>query len=437
MDAFTDRLCEAVATADGGSAYQRSLIGRAIGDTVAVAAAGFAEPVTRASLQAYSGQGTPTWSGEPCESAEAAIMINAIAAHALDFDDVYLDSSTHPSAVIVPAVLRGGTDQDPDEIISAVAAGLIAARAVAARLGKGHYERGWHGTGTIGVFAAAAAAGRLAGLDLDRQRSAFGLAAAMSGGLQINFSTMAKPCHAGFAAAAGVRAVRLAAAGVTAARDVFGDGGYADLYGHGAAFELGDDAFALRPDQIAVKLYPCCFAASRLVGAALDAREKLGALFADETVAVQLQAPKGSLKVLRFADPKTGMEAKFSGQYTVCAALLDGPLSISNFADESVARADIRACMARLEITEDAGQPSHGDIEFGQVRLAVFKQGVFIDSFIRSAIPGAPSDPATQGQVCAKAQSCLALFKDQFGHDFPILEPLRLLPEAAAWVFSS
>ena len=90
---FTERLCAAVRSCDGGDATMRALIGRAIVDTLGVAAAGFSEPVTRLALEAYRGGGAACWSGDACESEEAAVMIDAIAAHALDFDDVFLEKT--------------------------------------------------------------------------------------------------------------------------------------------------------------------------------------------------------------------------------------------------------------------------------------------------------------------------------------------------------
>jgi len=76
MASFMERLCAAVAGTDGGSAEQRDLLGRAIADTLAVAAAGFAEPVTQRTKAAYAGSAARDWSGEGCETEEAAILIN-------------------------------------------------------------------------------------------------------------------------------------------------------------------------------------------------------------------------------------------------------------------------------------------------------------------------------------------------------------------------
>lgn len=433
---FIEKLAHAVVDCDGGDVADRALIGRAIADTLACAAAGFAEPVTRMALAAYAGGSAPTWSGEACDNDEAAVMINAIAAHALDFDDVFLESAAHPSAVILPAVLRQDTAHDSDDILAAIGAGLIAARAVATRVGLGHYHKGWHGTGTMGAFAATAAAGRLARLDARRMRNGFALAASLSGGLKINFGTHAKPCQAGFAAAAGHRAVRLAAADVEGSPDVFGPGGYAELYGTGDGKpELDEADFALVPDRLAVKLYPCCYAAHRLIGAALSARDALGAIFTDPDTTVRVTMPAGALEALPYNRPATGLQAKFSGPFAVATALSKGSPSLRDFDDESVANSDLKAAMDRIEIVEDPSQPSGGDIEAGAATLDIFdSSGQLSGSFSCRHIPGSPGDPPPRKALSAKIEGCLAAFSAAFGTPLPILDKAHAIPEVRFWL---
>lgn len=433
MYKFIDRLCEAVLGTDGGDSESRSLIGRGIADTVAVAAGGFAEAVTRSTIQTYGGTGDRAWSGAQCESREAAVMINAIAAHALDFDDVYLEALVHPGAVVVPAVLQLGYDHDADSIIAAVAAGLIAARAIGAHLGQSHLARGWHCTGTVGVFAATAAAGKLTSLSMGQMRNAFGLAAAMSGGLQRNFATMAKSCQAGFAAAGGVRAARLAAVDIEASNDVFGSGGYFDIYGDAAPTQM-EERFSPGPDCISVKLYPCCYAASRLIGIALDARRAMGPIFNQSTVRMKLEVPRGSIAVLRCDNPADRLQAKFSAPYTVSAALLDGIVGIEHFEESAIARKDIRDCMQRLTICEDDSQESGGELTTGTVRLRVFRNQNLVASYSRSAIPGSPQDAPSVEQIRSKSDQCFSIFERQFGHRIPILGEIEGIDYVAPWV---
>ena len=433
---FTDRLCAAVRACDGGNAAMRALIGRAIVDTLGVAAAGFAEPVTRLALDAYRGNGAATWSGAACESDEAAVMIDAIAAHSLDFDDVFLDSAIHPSTVILPAILRSGRDHAPEEIVAAFGAGLIVAQAVAARVGLGHYHKGWHGTGTIGAFAAAAAAGRLRKLDERQLAAMFSIVASQSAGLKVNFGTMTKPAHAGFAAAAGVRAAHLAQAGFTAAADIFGPGGYAELYGTpDGREEPADEVYYVRADKVALKLYPCCYGAHRLIGIALDAQTALGGIFSDERIQIRITVPKGSTDVLRYDRPRTGLEAKFSAPYSIAVALLDGLPTLDHFTDAATSRADVTACMERITVVQDAAQESGGDIEFGAVTLDVIDgAGQSCGSFSRRAIPGSPDDPPSAADVLAKFQTSTAIFQRAFGTPFPILQQATAIAEVRPWL---
>lgn len=435
---FTERLCAAVRSCDGGDTNMRSLIGRAIVDTLGVAAAGFAEPVTRLALDAYRGNGAATWSGATCESEEAAVMIDAIAAHALDFDDVFLDSAIHPSTVILPAILRSSRDEDPAEIIAAFGAGLITAQAVAARVGLGHYHKGWHGTGTIGAFAAAAAAGRLRRLDERQLATTFSIVASQSAGLKVNFGTMAKPAHAGFAAAAGVRAAHLAQAGFSAAADIFGPGGYAKLYGAPDGLEEpADDVYRLRADKIALKLYPCCYGTHRLIGIALDARIALGNVFKESQTRIRVTVPKGSIDVLHYDRPRTGLEAKFSAPYTIAVALLDGLPTLGHFVDEAVSRPNVAACMERITVAQDPVQDSGGDIEFGTVTLdAIDAAGKSLGKFSRRTIPGSPEDPPEPQDVLTKFDSCTAIFARAFGTEFPVLQRSAAISETRVWLRS-
>lgn len=438
--AFLRALCDTVTHVQPDAAH-RALLGRMIADTLACAAAGFDQPTTRRALAALGGGGHACWSGAGCDSRESAILINAIAAHALDFDDVHLDSAIHPGVVLVPAVLTPAPGaSDPDRVIESLAAGLVAAQAVAAHLGQGHYHRGWHGTGTIGTFAATAAAGRMAGLDAARMGAAFAMAAAMSGGLQANFGSDAKPAQAGFAAVAGDRAARLAAAGMTGAADPFDTpGGFAPLYGaadgDAAQGRAPDpDTWRSAPQGLAVKLYACCYAAHRLVALAQAARAALGPDVCAPGTSVHISAPAGSLAVLRYPVPTTPAQARFSAPYTVAAMLVDGSCGPQHFQSAPSARPDIMAMAARVQVTEDAQQQSGGDIRFGTVTLEVRRDGRNLSSFSRQAIPGTPEDPPDTEALRSKIRDCLSGFAAHGGQPLPILAGLHAMTDVAVWL---
>lgn len=427
MPNFTTALCQAVLQPRiVQTDTQRHFVRRAIADTLAVAAAGVPEEVTQKATLAYSGETSRTWWEAPVESREAAVMLNAIAAHALDFDDVYIESLAHVSAVLVPAILTD--DSFPlEDIYQAYGAGVIAARAIGGILGQGHYNKGWHGTGTVGVFAATAAYGRLLNLTPKQLAHAFALAAGMSAGLQANFSTQAKPVQAGLAASSGYRAARLAKAGITGSDDIFADDAFVGLYRVGMVdCPPWEELFTFRPEQISVKLFPCCFAASRLVGLGLDARAKLGPEGYKSVNSVEIVVPKGSVAVLRYPRPKTGNEAKFSAEYAFATALINGVPTISDFSDHATRSAKVMALLDMITLKEDPHSDSQGDISFGRVGAELMTPQGRVD-LSRSAAPGSIAEPATDEMLQAKIDGCLEAYV-QFAHkDFPMVEFTKIL----------
>src|SRR5207302_9277178 len=82
-----------------------------------------------------------------------------------------------------------------------------------------HYDQGFHVTGTAGTFGAAAAAGRLLGLDPEQMANALSTAAAQAAGLREMFGSMSKSLHAGKAAANGLYAALLARRGWVSTRE--------------------------------------------------------------------------------------------------------------------------------------------------------------------------------------------------------------------------
>ena len=157
--------------------------------------------------------------GDGFADAPDAALINATAAHALDYDDTGLDG--HPSVVLVPTILAVGEQVDAGgaDAIAAYVAGYEAWGELVSREEDKLHGKGWHPTAVYGTIAAAAAAASLARLDAGRASTALGIAASMASGVISNFGSMTKPFQAGRAAQSGILAARLAEAGLTAAPD--------------------------------------------------------------------------------------------------------------------------------------------------------------------------------------------------------------------------
>ena len=171
---------------------------------------------------------------------EQAALINGAAGHAHDYDDVHMAMNGHPTVPVAPAALALAEHhhKGAKALLAAFAAGVDTECIIGRYSGSSHYAEGWHATGTLGSFGAAAAASNLLGLDADATARALGIAGTQAAGLKSQFGTMCKPLHAGHAAAVGVQAARLAARGFTSRTDILETAqGFAATQGHGASVE--------------------------------------------------------------------------------------------------------------------------------------------------------------------------------------------------------
>jgi 2-methylcitrate dehydratase PrpD len=354
-----------------------ALARRSLVDTVAVAIAARAHPV--ADLL-----------GELSEAEAWAVL-----AHVLDFDDLHMESTSHVSAVCVPAVLATGGD----------ARAYLAGAGVMARLGTAlgwpHYAAGWHATCTAGAPAAAAGAAVALGLGAEETATAMALAVPAAGGVQRAFGTAAKALQVGAAAQAGVRAARLAAAGASADPRALDQ--WLALVG-GDANRLVLDGPAV-PGGLAVKLFPCCYALQRPIAAlrALDVEP-------EQVASVRVRTPQSALAPLIHAAPTTGLEGKFSLEYAVAATLLDRRPGIESFTDEAVSRPAAQALLARVEVDPVPGGDwlLAGDVAI-ELRLAA---GSTLDAQL-DLPPGAPDRPPSPAELAEKVADCTGELADE------------------------
>ena len=420
---FIERLCELIVAPRCLSAAERHAVSTSFEDTVAVTLAGWGEPSARAVRKVYSGEGAELFDGSFVQNPEQAALVYGVAGHALDYDDVHLTSVTHPSVVLVSALLAM-TEARPNlapRIADAYAVGLGTNIALGEALGFGHYDRGWHATSTLGPLSGAAALSVLLGFDRGAARNALSLAATQSGGLQLNFGTGAKHLQAGQAAAAAVRAVLLSEAGIDGSPDVFGETGFFDLYG-GVAPGKPQGNIRVQPDTLSVsrKLFPCCYLTHRMIAAALGARAALsGEVAADARITVDV--PYGGMQALKVRSPETGAQAKFCAAYCVAAALEQGHVGLPDFEDNAVHRPALRKLMSQIETRED---PLVGDmpvgIDHGTVRLRIEQAGnVRVETEVRH-YPGSPGAPPDPKAFDAKLLDCLAIWQRETGRSLSL-----------------
>ncbi|MEO6143892.1 MAG: MmgE/PrpD family protein [Dermatophilaceae bacterium] len=315
----------------------------------------------------------------------------AVACHIIDFDDLHMPSTTHISTVCVPVALSLGGGAR-----SYLAGAGVMAR-VGTALGFAHYAAGWHSSTTAGAVGAAAGAAVALGLDAYGVGRAMALAVPAGGGMQRSFGTDGKSLQIGFAAHAGVRAARLAAAGASA--DLYAvDEWIALLGGSAEKVDLSGPAI---PDGLAIKLYPCCYALQRPIGAVTAVRTEGLDVSAIQRVVVR--TPKATVKPLIHSRPRTGLEAKFSLEYSVVAALLDEHIGFDTFSDELVSRPEAARLieLVEVELTEGGDQLLSGEVEVELHTAAGISRRTLTHP------PGSPPNPATDNDLRLKVASCL------------------------------
>lgn len=330
-------------------------------DCVGVMIAGAAEQPVRivSAMVAASTQndGAPEVPSGRNLAAPDAALVNGVAAHVLDYDDVAL--AGHPSTVLVPAILAEGWSLDSSgaDALAAYAAGYeVWAQVIALEPGHLH-ERGFHPTAVMGALATAAACARLRKLDSTKTAHAIAIAASLASGLVANFGTMTKSLHAGRTAQSGVLAARLADQGFTASLDVLEhQTGFLRAHSPSGTPEIENGTidigrnWRLADLGINVKRYPTCYATHRSIDAMIDL-VKAHKLKPDDVKEIRVHTGVTQRLMLRNTNPQTGLEAKFSMEFAMTAALIAGRVGLSELTDEFVSRPDVGATFAKVRCT--------------------------------------------------------------------------------------
>lgn len=374
MTGLTQELAAYVARPDFGNQQQAAFDVARTGfiDSVATMLAGWREPVVGIMLRHAGAVRTPAEAPVPFAAimlpAAQAACINAVAAHALDYDDVAL--SGHPSTVLVPAILAEGhrLDVGGADALRAYVVGYEVWAELFSRESDPYHLKGWHPTGVFGTVAAAAAVAHLNQLSQEQVRQALAIAASMASGLVANFGTMTKPLHAGRAAACAIEAVRLAQLGLTSAPDVFEHpAGYLRALSPAGRVDRERPAQVGRSLRIlesglSVKGYPVCYSGHRVIDGVVDIAERED-IRPGQVRRVRVTIGPAQASMLRNHRPETGLEAKFSAEFAVAAALVTRQVGLAQLTDSFVARADVRALLDKVVI-DITGKPCPIDPAF-------------------------------------------------------------------------
>lgn len=321
-------------------------------------------------------------------TAKQAALVNGAASHALDYDDVVLAMSGHPSVPVWPALLalaewRGGSGKD---VLAAFVAGFEMESRVGYLVMPSHYSTGFHSTGTLGTFGAAAACAHLLRFDQEQWQRTMGIAAAQAAGLKSMFGTMCKPLHAGKAATNGLFAALMAERGFTsntealespqgfAATQSTGPNAERALAGLGERYSVRDTLF---------KYHAACYGTHETIEGLLRIKQEHGVTPGD-VAAIDLVVPQGHLAMCNIQEPATGLEGKFSLRFTAALALADGATDDQAFTDERVKRPHLAALRDRVKVA-----PAPGDWERGTGVTVTTSDGRTFSEQVNLNIPAA------------------------------------------------
>ncbi len=302
-----------------------------------------------------------------------AAAINGAAMHVLDFEPMW-SPATHALSVTLPVALG-----------LAEARGLPG-REVLAALVKGLEIQGWlreasgqytpdvlqfHPPGLVGPMGAVAVASHLMKLDPLRMANAFGIAGSRAGSLFGNVGTMTKSTHCGQAAAMGLEAALLAEAGFTGDTETFESPlGYANSFYKGTfkpddMMHYGRQPWRVASPSYAIKMFPSQFGTHFGITAGLEMHKRVADVAAIKTVT--LTGPV--MPYVNRPFPETGLSGKFSLQYTMASALLDGHVGIHTFTEEKLHRPAMQALLGKVTLEMDAAIPAR--FETMHVRLRI------------------------------------------------------------------
>ncbi len=350
-------------------------------------------------------------------SALDAALLNGVAAHVLDYDNTAANMGGHVSAVMVPALLAAAEafDCSGADVLLAHVAGYEAGSQIGRAVHPFHTEAGWHPTSTVGVFAVAAACARLLNLTVEQTETALAMSTSLAAGNKANFGTMTKSLHVGQCARNGLMAVLLARKGFTANADAFAHKqGYFNLFNGTGRFHAervmetwGAPLDIVEPGA-SYKLYPCCYSTHSPIEAALNLTREHGVFKADAIERVDSWTAAPRLAHTDRAQPTTGLEAKFSVQYCVARALLDGRVSLKHFDESALREPALQTVLARVHAAPHRdGQFEPGPGFAAEVKVTL-KDGRAMSSRVIRPLGRTSANPIPPEQLKAKFADCAA-----------------------------
>jgi 2-methylcitrate dehydratase PrpD len=375
--------------------------------------------------------------------ARFAALANGIGIHADDYDDTQLAIAedrvygllTHPTAPALPAALALAEigAMSGRDLMLAYNVGVEVECKIAEAISPRHYDEGFHTTGTVGGFAAAAAAAKLRGFDRGRLLVTLGIVASEGSGLRENFGTMTKPFHAGRAAENGIVAADFAGLGWTAAEQILeaprgffkaAGGGYdpAAIMG-----KLGKPWAFVSPG-VSIKPFPSGSLTHPGMTEMLNLIHEHG-IKPEQVEHVKVGTSRNAPNALIHHHPTDNLQAKFSMEFCMAALLLYGKAGLLEFTDEVVNRPAVQEMIRRVEFGVDPVAEAAGYNKMTTIIRISLKDGRTISGRADFA-KGSPAIPMSYADVAAKFLDCAAFAKWPLSKAQAVVELVRKLEDA-------
>lgn len=348
-----------------------------------------------------------------------AAFANGIGIHADDYDDTQLAVQkdrvygllTHPTAPCLPAALAVAEKHDLSgrDFTLAYHIGVEVESKISEAISPRHYQHGFHSTATCGTFASAAAAAKLARLDVDTTLRALAIAASQSAGLRENFGTMTKPFHAGRAAEAGVIAADFAAAGWTATdRILESPRGFFQAHGGGYTLEaiegkLGnpwtfvDPGVSIKPHPSGSLTHP---GMTKMLELILENNIR-----PEDVERVAVGTNHNMPNALIHHRPADSLQAKFSMEFCMAILLLERRGGLPEFTDTLVNRDDVKAMIEKIDFGVHPDAEAAGYDKMTTIIEIALKDGRKFSGRADFG-KGSPANPMSYDEVADKFRGC-------------------------------
>jgi 2-methylcitrate dehydratase PrpD len=189
--------------------------------------------------------------------------------------------------------------------------------------------------------------------------------------------------------------------------------------------ELGQP-WELETPGVNLKKYPSCGGTHTAIDLMLELREQGASAEAIE--GIHCRVADVVRRILVHAQPRTGLEGKFSLEYCLAAAVVDGEVTLRQFDDAMVQRPELQRLMSRMRVD------AHPDVNANTKDLLSELTVTLADGRRLSGRGSAPrgdaSRPLTPREVRHKYEQCatMVLGPEQVQRSFELVEALEELP---------